>query len=430
MSEGSTRWQKLSPTTSRRRLQWLRWVGLFLALLGATWAATQSSQAPALLLLAILQVAAINLALPASHGNASLVGVVSVAALLILGLPMALGLLLATLLLGPFLRPLWTRLWEGALEADRPLSQPRARKWGRALFYLLALAAGGGAYLQSSEPLPLQANGFTLQAGLLWLLLVYGFVHMLGQIVLWFLAPPTVPTAFPLLPVLAEGFLSHPFSLLGAMALLASGLPAFVIFSTAAFAATLILWQSWQRRHQVDVQLFQFVLLNDLGKSLRETLDLDTVFHHVAQLLHALFNAEHCMLALEVTPDTWQHVLLDVVDPSKAPSVERRRPDDFTRWVHQRGAILELDTRNMHFAARHGLRPPQPPPLEWVGVPLNASGKSIGVLTLQRYAPGQRLGTWSRQLLRAVAGLTSKCAPTRGNSAPPQYDRRAAHQSP
>ncbi|MEJ2749544.1 MAG: ATP-binding protein [Anaerolineae bacterium] len=55
----------------------------------------------------------------------------------------------------------------------------------------------------------------------------------------------------------------------------------------------------------------------------------------------------------------------------------------------------------------HDLTPPTPLPAAWLGIPLTAADKVIGVMVLQRLAPARPFSPWNREILLALAGQVS-----------------------
>jgi PAS domain S-box-containing protein len=80
---------------------------------------------------------------------------------------------------------------------------------------------------------------------------------------------------------------------------------------------------------------------------------------------------------------------------------------DLVNWVIENGRLLSLQPGDLHFAARHGLSLPHPPPAAWLGIPLNPGGETVGALVLQRYEADLPFLQWQQELLVTLAGHVS-----------------------
>lgn len=390
-------------TSPLRQLQWLL---LFVAFFVAIWAATQSRQAPQIVLIAALYLVTLNFALPSEHGSASLVTVVAVTSFFMLGLQSALLLLSASILLAEFLRPLWDPLWHGLEESVIPRKQHLVRRWGLALIHFVALYVGGIAYLSGADQPPLGNPGFDVSTGFFKLSLLYGLIHSLGKALLWKWEKRRL-AEFPLVPVVVEAFLSHPFALLGAMVYAGGGLRAFVVFCLGIVASSIVVWQSWQRRYSLGQRLREMFVLNEMSLSLRETLDLRTILSELGRHIEELLAVDNCYVALELADGRWERAEARSTDLADSPLFAEWDPDDLSLWVHRRGKILQLDDSNLHFAHQHNFTLPDRMQAEWLGIPLEVAGDKIGVIVFQSTRPNSGLGVWSRQLLVAIAGMAS-----------------------
>jgi PAS domain S-box-containing protein len=392
-------------------LTMLQWAGLLASFTLAIYAATRSRQSPQIILLALLYLITINLSLPFTQGNAGLVTVVSMSSILLIGLRNGIILLIASLLLAELLRPLWAPLWHD-LDAESHRQRLNLRiGLGKGLVYLFALVVAAEVFLSSGGKLPFPGTDAGLLTGFVELSASYAVAYLLATFALWMLARKPY-REFPLVPLGVEGFLSHPFALLGALLFTQNGTPAFVIFCLSIAGSSLIIWLSWRRRAILELQFLEFSLLNVLGKSLRETLDMQSIVAKIKDHVLDLVPVERISLAFLRDDGTWEMAFdsRDEPTPTQPANAGRRqvlRPDDFMLWVAKRGEILDLNPGNMHFAHRHGLASPEPKPRAWLGIPLKSAGSVIGVLALQRFASTQPFGRWDRELLLSIAGQAS-----------------------
>jgi signal transduction histidine kinase len=405
---------KRLPSPSTRRTPRLRhpsirqaveWLALLAVLVLALWAATRSEEAPQLILLAALTIITLNFSLPPERGLVGLTPLVSVSSLLMVGLETAVLVLLSAIVLAELAGPLWQPVWE-YVGLKRPSWRQRL---GAGLVYLVALIAAGQVYLLAGGAAPLTPDAsdnlnwslFALLAGtygLVYFLLSAALALLMRRPLSQFLRENGVTT-------LTYGLLTLPFALLGALTYVRSGLPVFVIFSLGVTVFAIVIWLSWQRRFVLERQLSQFSILNRTGSSLRETLALDEVLARTHQLVSELVAVDQFAITLRDETGAWQPSFSPT--PSAASASTPSAPDDFTQWVAENGRFLDIDARSLHFAPRHGLTPPQPPPAAWLGIPLKALDRVTGVMVLQRYAPQPPFDQWQREILLAIAGQAS-----------------------
>lgn len=387
---------------------------IVLALLAALLAATTdvaTGSGVAVILIAFLTAVTVNFSLPAAGAAHGLTPLVTVVALLALGWQPALVAAVAGQLLAELLRPLWRPLWR-----DTPLAHlSGARRLGLALVHIAA--ASGGAALLAAPPggrslllRGVAALGLPVNAALLAPLVVVSWV-LLVLLAAWLaygrLAGPTVTAALrgggtQLLVVAA---LAYPLALFVVSADFT--IPAFVVVCTAVGAFAVSSWLSWQRRFLVERQYDQFVRLNAVGATLRQSLDLDSVLAHIHEQVAALVPADQVTITLRDADGGWRRPRPINRPGDPPPGAEPTAPDDFTRWVAEHRRVLEVDRDSLHYAARHDLTPPQPPPAFWLGIPLIAADRLVGVMVFQSWQAGEPLSRWRRELLLAIAGQAS-----------------------
>ncbi len=412
MSEQADKRRWYQNNTLHRAIEWLV---LLMVLMAALWAGTRTEEAPQLILLTTLFIITLNFSLPPKRGAVGLVPLVSVSSLLIVGLETAVILLLIAIILAELAGPLWKPLWE-YVDVKRPSWRQRL---GADFIYLLTLILAGEIYLQVGGQAPLTADVIdNLDWALLIILAVgYGLVYFLLSLIAWLIMREPIGEFFSenAFPIITFGLLAQPFALLGSLTYIRSGLPVFVIYAMGVTVFAVVVWLSWQRRFILQRQLEQFTALNRTGASLRETLELDEVLTRTYELVTELVPVDQFSIALIDENGAW-HLSFQPNQTSEVGELYSRKtsevsvsytPDDFTRWVAETGSLLDTDYRNIHFAARHDLTPPQPKPNAWLGIPLTAVDQIIGVMVLQRYPPQSPFSHWDRQVLLAIAGQAS-----------------------
>jgi two-component system, NtrC family, sensor histidine kinase KinB len=403
-----------------RQKQWvigvLNGVLLFFMLLAAIYLATQQRDAPQLILILLLYVITVNLTLPPSQGAVGLVPVVSVTSVLILDWQPALLLAAFSLLVAGLAQRLWNPVWD-YIDVQRP---NLLEHLGRAMVYLLSLAVGAGVYQFTGGEIPPSVGATRDIYSFGFLALAYSATYFLLSFLLWVLRVGSAREFIGkhAVPVLMVTLLAQPFALFGATAFGTGGYPIFVVYCLSVMLIAILLWVNWQQRYILEQQHNQFAILNAVGSSLRETLDLSEVLERTWRTMSILISADRYTVALLDENSGWKHSVqvvrrtagIELEDAAK--KLERDEgntyaPDDFTRWVIDRGTALDLTTRDMHFAGRHDLVPPVPLPAAWLGVPLRTVNDVIGALVLLRYHPARPFNRWSREVLLAVAGQAS-----------------------
>lgn len=389
---------------------------LFLMLLAAIFLATQRREAPQLILLLLLYVITVNLTLPAAQSAVGLVPVVSVTSALILDWQTALLLAVFSLLVAELARQLWKPVWD-YIDVKRPTLMIRL---GRSVIYLLSLAVGAVVYQISGGEIPPSVSEPSIIYSFGLLILSYSTTYFVLSFLFWLLMGGSGREFMGnhSVPILLVTLLAQPFALFGATAFGSGGIPIFVVYCLSVMFIAVLLWVNWQQRYILEQRHNQFAILNAVGSSLRETLELSEVLERTWRTMSALIAADRYTVALRDDDNNWRQSRQVVRDPggselqafpAEADSGMQiaYTPDDFTLWVTKRGSALDLTERNMHFAAKHDLVPPNPRPAAWLGVPLKTVDDVIGALVLQRYAPARPFNRWSREVLFAVAGQAS-----------------------
>lgn len=383
----------------RLALQWsLIFVGLFLSL----WAATQSRNAPPFILLVVLTVLAHNFAVPSGRLSVHLLPVLGVLGGLVLGWPGVLGMTVVGLVLAEVTGSLWQPLWQRT--NYRP--QYWLSRLLQGVIHLVAVIAAATVYIRSGGLIPFTAELLpTAAAPLLWYILAYTLTTLLLTGI-WHAFLSRSLTTFwreEALSHLAYNTLGQPFALIGSLIFANLGLLPFTIFSVGLGIFIQMNWLSWQRRTILQQQVNQFAAINQVGDSLRETLDPDTVLERTYQQIRQLLPVDVFALALVDEEGNWREPLR-VGGGSPAVGVATYVPDGFVLWVAERGRVLDLDHETMPFARQHSIRVPDPLPAYWLGLPLRTSERVIGVMSLQRFDPQQPFSRWNREVLQALAG--------------------------
>jgi signal transduction histidine kinase len=367
------------------------WLLLFVLLLVAAWLLTWNPLAPQLLLLVLLYLVTVNFSIPLRAGYVGMTPLVILGTLLALPAAGAVPAGLIGLVLAELVRPFWRPLWQSA-------AVPGGTRWQR-----LLLTGGQMGLLIAGSQVGASPVGGLPPGSLTALVVIGGYLG--GVLLLWLF------NRLPFGRFLndAGGYLSALIVAAVPTLLLADPAnttqPALVLFSVLVTLLAVIAWTLWQRRQEIRRQLEQFSLLNRVGESLRETLDLETVVQRTGSELVRLISADQVTVVLAgQNGQTEQHCF--ATDRAVQPAIHSD-PDDLTRWVLAEGRLLDLDSQNMHHAHRRQLRLPDPEPGAWLGVPLKSADRPIGALILQKSADSEPFTRWDREMLLAVAGQAS-----------------------
>lgn len=383
----------------------LQWGLLFGGLLVSLWAAIQSRNAPPFILLLVLHVIAQNFSIPVGRLQINLLPLIAVCGVLVLGWPGVIGMTMTGWVLAEILLPFWKPFWQ---RANVPNSSWGSRL-GQGGIYCLAVIAAALLYLRFGGPDPFTGAVLTpFIVPVAWLSLGYVAVTFLLT-AFWDALLSRSFTAFwrnEAMAVLGAAFLSQPFALIGGLTFAALGLLPFTIFCIGVGIFAQMVWLSWQRRTILQQQVAQFAAINQVGDSLRETLDPQTVLERTYQQVRQLLPVDVFAIALVDEAGVWQESIRvgGVRSEQLAVSSKPFEPDGLVRWVAERGRILDLDRDTMPFATQHGIIPPEPQPVYWLGFPLKTSERVIGVMSLQRFDEQQPFSRWNREVLSALAG--------------------------
>lgn len=383
----------------------LQWGLLFGGLVLSLWAATQSRNAPPFVLLLVLHVIAQNFSLPVGRVQINLLPLIAVCGVLVLGWPGVVGMTVTGWLLAEVLLPFWKPFWQRANAPDVPWKR-RVVQGGIHLGGVLAAAT---LYLRTGGPNPFTGTVLTpFVVPVAWLSLGYVAVTLLLT-ALWHTLLSRSLLAFwrhEAVSVFGAAFLSQPFALIGGLTFAALGLLPFTIFCIGVGVFAQMVWLTWQRRTILQQQVAQFAAINQVGDSLRETLDPQTVMERTYQQVRQLLPVDLFAIALVDEAGVWRESLRvgRVSSEPLAVNSGQFEPDGFVRWVAERGRILDLDRDTMPFATQHDIHPPAPLPVYWLGFPLKTAARVMGVMSLQRFDERQPFSRWNREVLSALAG--------------------------
>ncbi|MDJ0756807.1 MAG: GAF domain-containing sensor histidine kinase [Ardenticatenaceae bacterium] len=400
------KWSTLSPTTKNL----VQWVLLFFGLLVAIYAATQTRDAPLLILLISLYVIAANFSMPLPPIRVGLVPVLTVVALLITDGRSALIALTAGLALAELAAPLWYPLWQDIPEY--PHQRSVRLLLGAAELFTMALTLGVVSWQGLIIPVPIsQVFVDWLQLWPIWAwigsatfisitVLDTALARWLGlswrKIFIYFLPRLLFYTLF-----------LQPAAVLIALIYRRFGIPAFVPLAVTLTGIIFLLWIAWQGRYVLRRQMSQFASLNRVSEQMRETLDLREVLTRTFEQVNSQVAPERFSIILADRSDGWLRPLFFDGSALQWEPDAAVEPDDFTRWVLEQERPLSVDASTLHFADQHGLALPEPRPTVWFGLPLTRGSRVIGAMVVHQIQSDQGIDRWSRELLVAIARQAS-----------------------
>ncbi|MGB1253726.1 MAG: ATP-binding protein [Candidatus Promineifilaceae bacterium] len=380
---------------------------IFVGLLVTVWVTVQRPLAPQLMLLILLYVITINFSIAVEIGYVGLTAIVAITSILTVGVTDALIAGVAGVVLAELMRPFWRPLWR-SITVRLPNLRDRLVL---GVFTIVSLALAAQVVqptLQEDATVVLWLNRVNLPPELFQitpLLAVYFVATILMQALYWRWSGAAVTDYFSQAGsyLLGNLFFTVPLSLFLISAEIS--IPAFVLLCIGIATFSVIAFNAWQRRYQMVQRLVQFAQLNEIGQSLRETLDLNTVLARTHTQAAQLVPADNFFIALSNADGSWDYPT--VVSPNEVQLDRRVAPDDLTGWTVSNNRLLELDPQTIHYAQQRNLTLPDPMPLVWLSIPLTTAQRTIGALVLQKFADGDPFTLWNREVLLAFAGQAS-----------------------
>ena len=380
---------------------------IFVSLLVAVWIATQRPLAPQLMLLILLYVITINFSIAVRVGYIGLAAIVAISSVLTVGVTDALIAAVVGVTLAEIMRPFWRPLWRSTTNQlptlrDRIVLTVLSISTLSIATLAYQLPTGEGSILvASAEQLNISADALVA----LLLVLIYFASTIVFNLIYWRWVGAGAGSLFAETGsyLLGSFLFTVPLSLFVVSAEI--GMPAFVLLCIGIAAFSVITFNAWQRRYQMVQRLAQFTQLNDIGLSLRETLDLNTVFARIHTQAAALVPADHFFIALANPDGSWDYP--QISDADEVEIARNAAANDLTRWTVENNRLLELDPQTVQHAHRRNLKLPDPMPLVWLSIPLTTAERTIGAFVLQKFSDGEPFTLWNREVLLAFAGLAS-----------------------
>lgn len=123
-------------------------------------------------------------------------------------------------------------------------------------------------------------------------------------------------------------------------------------------------------------------LLNEIGRALSSTLDVDELFNKIFAALKRMFDVSNFYVAMYDAEENQIRFELEITEGIRLPKRSRPLGDHLTEYIIRTGQPLLIRQNLMQEAVKRGLRPVQETG-SFCGVPLIAYDKAIGVMALR-----------------------------------------------
>lgn len=369
---------------------------------------------PAALMTVFLYVVAINFATPLSAGTLGVTPIVGIISLDQIGFVPSVTAALVGIVLAAVLRPLFRPVWENTIVEQ---IKPRQRWLEAAVDFICVVLVGlmveqwfeGESLLQEIlARIPNTTQGFFEP---LLITVVYLTLYIGLRLAIWRSAGQALARFYAEANAQLLSMLAVAVPLVLVLASIGFAVPTFIALAVTIGAYAIISYTAWQRRYVMEQQLEQIAQLNQIGASVRETLEPSQVYEGIHAQLAALFPNSNCAVLLSDASGAWlQPIGSEVNEQGRQITLHPNhgyRPDDLVEWVVENGRLLELTQATMHYATQRGLTLPSSNPQFWLGVPLTTAQRTIGALVVEKLGDGAPVSRWRRELLRSLAGQAS-----------------------
>lgn len=157
------------------------------------------------------------------------------------------------------------------------------------------------------------------------------------------------------------------------------------------------LFQEAQRRAE------EMAILNEMGRALASSLDLDTILQTIYQYASRLLDTSSFFIALyDAEKDEVRFpILFEKGEPVYAPP--RVHGNGLTEYVLRRGEPLLIEDNTPEKTRALGIDVVGTPSRCWLGVPMMLGSRPLGVLAIESYTDPHAFGIQERNLLTAIA---------------------------
>lgn len=152
-------------------------------------------------------------------------------------------------------------------------------------------------------------------------------------------------------------------------------------------------------------QLAELEVLNEIGRALGSTIQLAALMELIYQQVTRLMDTTNFYIALYDEARQWIEFAIEVEEGQRRPPRGRAFADGLTEYILSTRQVLfvpsEFDRDRIYGAA--GIRPHGRPALSWLGVPLIAGDRPLGVMAVQSYERNYAYDERDKRLLVTIA---------------------------
>lgn len=173
-----------------------------------------------------------------------------------------------------------------------------------------------------------------------------------------------------------------------------------------ARVAVLLVEATWQSawRALLDERDRTLDVLRDVGATLSGVIELDDLTERTYQQTHRILPTRNFYIALADDERTTVSFPRFIEDGEWREMVSRPWGTGLTEYVIRTGEPLLLNRDVRDHARRFGIEPQGRPSMAWMGVPLIADGRGIGMIGVQDYDRADCYGMHDLEALMVVAG--------------------------
>ncbi len=345
-----------------------------------------------------------NLPLRLLHSEVTLVQAVTFGVGLLYG-PAPAGLVVAGgILAGTIARRLWSATRRQPPLPRRPLILDIGFSIG---MQILPLTLSVGVFNLDRGTLLAQPS-FVISEAII-LALLFALIHSaLFQAEFWLRGQPYTPSLVrDLLSLFLVESLPLPFVLLSVAAFPESQLGALVSLSAIPATLAVLMYGVSTVRTDLERRLQDLSTLNNISRTLRSTLDMNSLLAVILQQVTQLLGVDNFYVALYDLNDQQLWYPLAVKNGQRRNWPRRPLTDRLTdRVIRERRPIL-LAREAQQELARIGLPPSEDAPYAWLGVPLITAERTIGCLAVFSTSPEAVFTSPDLELLTTLSGQVS-----------------------
>jgi len=181
------------------------------------------------------------------------------------------------------------------------------------------------------------------------------------------------------------------------------GLAELLAGQVTAFVGNAHLFQERERR------IAELAVLNDLGQALSMAMELDDLLATVYQHVSRLFDTTNFYIATYEEGSAEWTAVFDVEQGQRQPRTRYQVETGVTGHIirTRRPLLFRNQQEGLAFEQAHHISPLGPPARSWMGVPLIAADRVVGVMAIQSY---DKEGLYDREALAIFSTIAARVA--------------------